>query len=152
VSFNQNTQYSYDDLNRLTAVTYGTGSKIVYTYDPAGNCTSVAIEHTGFIAPSVERICPTCRRAVPAGKKFCTFDGTRIPDISPVTPVERICPMCQQVVPAGKKFCTFDGTRVPDMSGILIPPVTPVERICPTCQRVVPVGKKFCTFDGTRVP
>ncbi|MCC6363106.1 MAG: hypothetical protein IT165_06245 [Bryobacterales bacterium] len=40
-------QYTYDSLNRLTRVSYGDGTSIVYTYDSAGNRTSLAISTTG---------------------------------------------------------------------------------------------------------
>lgn len=33
--------YTYDNLNRLTSVTYKTGQKIAYTYDSGGNILSV---------------------------------------------------------------------------------------------------------------
>jgi YD repeat-containing protein len=35
------TAYKYDAQDRLIEVDYPDGSKIVYTYDSAGNCTSV---------------------------------------------------------------------------------------------------------------
>jgi|GEM_PF-6311911 len=37
--------YTYDELNRLTSVTYENGQKLTYTYDAGGNITSVS--HTG---------------------------------------------------------------------------------------------------------
>lgn len=33
--------YTYDDLNRLTQVTYGNGVVITYTYDEVGNRTQI---------------------------------------------------------------------------------------------------------------
>ncbi|MGE5416831.1 MAG: Ig-like domain-containing protein [Acidobacteriota bacterium] len=41
--------YTYDDLNRLTSVTYDDGSKITYTYDAAGNILSIT--NTGVTKP-----------------------------------------------------------------------------------------------------
>lgn len=38
----------------------------------------VAASRKPAVAPA-ERRCPSCGRPVAAGKKFCTFDGTRIP-------------------------------------------------------------------------
>jgi YD repeat-containing protein len=35
---------TYDNLNRLTSVAYSNGTQITYTYDPAGNMTSVVTE------------------------------------------------------------------------------------------------------------
>ena len=35
--------YTYDQLNRLTRVDYGEGAYIEYTYDSAGNITSVSV-------------------------------------------------------------------------------------------------------------
>ncbi len=35
------TVYKYDALNRLIEVDYPNGSKILYTYDSAGNCSSI---------------------------------------------------------------------------------------------------------------
>ncbi len=35
------TTYKYDAQNRLVEVDYPNGSKIIYTYDAAGNCTSI---------------------------------------------------------------------------------------------------------------
>ena len=34
--------YTYDNLNRLTSVTYSSGQKITYTYDAAGNMTTAS--------------------------------------------------------------------------------------------------------------
>lgn len=33
----------------------------------------------GPSAAPAERVCPMCQRVVPAGKKFCAFDGTHVP-------------------------------------------------------------------------
>jgi YD repeat-containing protein len=111
---NQGIEYTYDELNRLTAVAYGSGSKIVYTYDPAGNPTSVTIGPTP-VAPS-EHPCSKCGRMVPVGKKFCTYCGHQVGvpvAPTPMISIERRCPICNRPVPAGKKFCTYDGTPVP---------------------------------------
>jgi len=35
--------YTYDNLNRLTSVTYDNGQKVIYTYDVAGNILEVNI-------------------------------------------------------------------------------------------------------------
>ena len=43
------TTYTYDDLNRLTSVTYSNGVTVSYTYDALGNRTSKKV--TGASAP-----------------------------------------------------------------------------------------------------
>ncbi|NLK51043.1 MAG: RHS repeat protein [Syntrophomonadaceae bacterium] len=42
--------YTYDNLNRLTSVTYDNGQKVIYTYDVAGNILEV--QYSGFEEPS----------------------------------------------------------------------------------------------------
>lgn len=39
------TVYTYDNLGRISTVTYGNGLIITYSYDPAGNRTQV-VTHT----------------------------------------------------------------------------------------------------------
>jgi len=46
------TTYEYDDLGRLTSVTYGGGEMVDYSYDPAGNRSSVAT--AGAPAPTID--------------------------------------------------------------------------------------------------
>ena len=36
--------YTYDSLGRIAQVAYSSGLMIVYTYDPAGNRTSVVVQ------------------------------------------------------------------------------------------------------------
>jgi len=36
--------YTYDSLGRITQIDYSTGLTIIYTYDPAGNRTSVVVQ------------------------------------------------------------------------------------------------------------
>ena len=36
--------YTYDSLGRITHIAYSCGMMIVYTYDPAGNRTSVVVQ------------------------------------------------------------------------------------------------------------
>lgn len=45
------TQYTYDDLNRLTKVQYDDGRSITYTYDPAGNL--LGISKAGRVIPGL---------------------------------------------------------------------------------------------------
>lgn len=44
--------YTYDDLNRLTGVTYDNGASISYSYDPAGNLTSMV-----KTLPAIQGVC-----------------------------------------------------------------------------------------------
>ena len=46
------TTYTYDDLGRVSTVTYDNGKQIIYSYDPAGNRTSV-VTQTGTNQPPV---------------------------------------------------------------------------------------------------
>lgn len=38
--------YTYDDLGRVTSITYDDGKRVTYTYDPVGNRTQHAVEQT----------------------------------------------------------------------------------------------------------
>lgn len=47
--------YGYDTLGRLRTATYDNGKQIVYTYDPAGNRSSVVAQvtpHAAAVVPS----------------------------------------------------------------------------------------------------
>jgi YD repeat-containing protein len=51
--------YTYDDLGRLETVTYGDGTLVQYSYDPAGNRTSQVISGTGVsggLSPAVNLV------------------------------------------------------------------------------------------------
>jgi YD repeat-containing protein len=64
------TTYTYDDLGRLSTVTYDNGRKITYTYDPAGNRTQVVTEDTGQAAlPSSFRTAAQPARRPSAGSR-----------------------------------------------------------------------------------
>ncbi|MCA9803288.1 MAG: RHS repeat protein [Cyanobacteria bacterium HKST-UBA02] len=39
--------YSYDNLGRLTTITYSNGTTVTFSYDNMGNRTSVAISCSG---------------------------------------------------------------------------------------------------------
>jgi YD repeat-containing protein len=96
--------YTYDPAGNMTSLTVGPGtgkmpvevkpvatvSKVVIT---CSKCGKIVPEDARFCpscgnlvsAPAgprphaqVERLCPRCHRPVPAGKKFCTYDGTPI--------------------------------------------------------------------------
>lgn len=125
----QSTRYTYDGLNRLIAVTYGTGMKIVYAYDPAGNMTSQAVGPSTGIRPAevkpievVTKVaikCSNCGTMVPEGANFCPSCGSPVgapAESRPAVPAERLCPQCHRPVPAGKKFCTYDGTPIPSQT------------------------------------
>jgi YD repeat-containing protein len=56
--------YTYDSLNRLTSATYSSGVSIVYTYDAAGNRTSLQVSgSTAAAALSISNISPRAGRA-----------------------------------------------------------------------------------------
>jgi YD repeat-containing protein len=74
--------YTYDELNRLTSVTYDDGRRLVYRYDEAGNMLSVAagnretLEVTRSVAePAVQRFCSACGYKLKTGAKFCSACG-----------------------------------------------------------------------------
>ena len=49
VNYSQNTTtYQYDNLNRLTLVTYSNGTSVAYTYDAVGNRTSKTVTSTNY--------------------------------------------------------------------------------------------------------
>jgi YD repeat-containing protein len=153
MSVKQSVQYTFDELNRLSAVTYGSGGRIIYTYDPAGNPTSVTFSPTATEKPAV---CTKCGHPLEPGKSFCANCGSR--QVSSAPPMERLCPTCSRIVPAGRKFCTADGTPVPEVQSRTTEDMTrlvraaPPERRCPKCNMVIPAGNKFCTEDGTPLP
>src|SRR5579883_425658 len=53
VIFAQGTRYQYDQLSRLTRVSYADGTTIAYTYDSAGNRLSQVITNLTVPAPKV---------------------------------------------------------------------------------------------------
>jgi YD repeat-containing protein len=46
--------YKYDNLGRLTSITYGTGVVITYTYDAAGNRGLEVVTGTGQVDPQAQ--------------------------------------------------------------------------------------------------
>ena len=48
----QKISYAYDDLNRLSTVTYPNGTQIVYTYDALGNRQTQVVSTTGCTVPT----------------------------------------------------------------------------------------------------
>lgn len=58
-----NTHYSYDQLGRLTGVTYENGQQVAYVYDGAGNRVSVTVSSGGV--PAVAAAAPA---AAPAAR------------------------------------------------------------------------------------
>jgi YD repeat-containing protein len=74
--------YTYDELNRLTSVTYDDGRRLVYRYDEAGNMLSVAagnretLEVTRSVAErTVQRFCSACGYKLKTSAKFCSACG-----------------------------------------------------------------------------
>lgn len=64
--------------------------------------------------------CPKCGRQLPAGAKFCGFDGTAIGGApapqrtgqQPAAALEKVCPKCQAAYPASALFCPVEGARL----------------------------------------
>jgi serine/threonine protein kinase len=53
--------------------------------------------------------CPTCGRGLPAGSKFCGFDGTDLSLASADGQVSRkVCSVCGRFYPGYAMFCAFD--------------------------------------------
>jgi YD repeat-containing protein len=46
--------YTYDNLGRMTSVTYDDGSRLVYTYDPNGNVDSITSNMVATLAPDID--------------------------------------------------------------------------------------------------
>jgi hypothetical protein len=71
--------YTYDTLDRLVEAHYSDGSRVHYSYDPAGNRTAVVV--SGAPAqppPAVAPVCPQCGSPVAPTLRFCTTCGKKL--------------------------------------------------------------------------
>lgn len=96
--------------------------------------------------------CPSCRKPLTPGEKFCSACGVNIivAKTAPVqdnslAPAPLSCPSCGTPIVPGKKFCGKCGTRV-TLSQPGIPPA-----VCPSCGTPFTPGKKFCGKCGNKV-
>jgi YD repeat-containing protein len=131
--------YAYDDLNRLTEARYSNGLQVRYSYDPAGNRTSVEVTPPSPISPmpaeapiqqpvasdvssSGSVICPSCGKSSPIGKNFCRYCGCSLKGVegnalAPVSePDQLTCPKCGKVSEPDKNFCGYCGSPLSNTS------------------------------------
>ena len=123
----QSIKYTYDDLDRLTSVTYDNGQRIVYAYDAAGNRTSVTIGKAGDelvieqksaqrpVAPPIVPqspgvTCTQCGASLDSSQKFCSECGAKVKPQEEDKP--RFCTNCGSPLDASTAFCTECGSRV----------------------------------------
>ena len=52
--------------------------------------------------------CPSCRKTVPAGSRFCNYCGASVN----AKPSDLTCPICGNKVPSGSKFCNGCGNKL----------------------------------------
>lgn len=73
------------------------------------------------VPASDDAVCPECGSANPAGSKFCSECGAKIPEIidaeaveveEPAEPVKQYCTKCGAEIVPGKKFCNECGEKV----------------------------------------
>ena len=119
-----NVAYTYDDLNRLTAVQYSNGQSLSYSYDAAGNITQTT---------SVGGVSPT-----PSPTPIPTMLPTVVPTPLPTT-IPTIVPT---VVPTSvpTSVPTVLPTPVPTLLPTVVP--TPVPTVVPTTTPVVVLPPK----------
>jgi hypothetical protein len=74
--------YTYDALDRLIEAHYSNGSRVHYTYDPAGNRTAVVVSVVPGTPvqppPASALVCPQCGKSVTASLQFCTNCGKKL--------------------------------------------------------------------------
>jgi YD repeat-containing protein len=70
--------YVYDNLHRLTSVTYNNGQKVTYTYDAAGNITSATKSTLPKVAATVTK--PAVTMGV--GNTNVSYDNTWVLDVT----------------------------------------------------------------------
>ena len=61
------------------------------------------------------RVCASCKRALPAGAKFCGFDGTRVDEQSQAKSNgkdQKQCSNCGKLFPAYAQFCPNDAAKL----------------------------------------
>ncbi|MDY0060171.1 MAG: zinc ribbon domain-containing protein [Myxococcota bacterium] len=104
--------------------------------------------------------CPRCGRRLPAGARFCPFDGASVPTPATDPPSRpalptfvRICPECQAEYPPEQESCPRDGALLLTVFPLREPSapsaLPAVCKVCPTCDRRYPADISFCGADGT---
>jgi YD repeat-containing protein len=124
--------YTYDSRNRMSSVRYENGTVMTYRYDPVGNLIAcnvssqpeaAAIDSSPSPSPQpVQTVeppspCPSCRKPVAPGKKFCSTCGAPVSAPAPAVsvtaapPPSSVCTACGNPIKPGAKFCAKCGRK-----------------------------------------
>ncbi|MBA3856486.1 MAG: hypothetical protein C0507_06195 [Cyanobacteria bacterium PR.3.49] len=75
-----------------------------------------------------QKVCASCKRALPPGALFCGFDGTRVDDGSEAKAngkEQKQCATCGKQFPAYAQFCPNDATKLTEMKPAAATPEPP---------------------------
>lgn len=115
-------------------------------------------------AVALPMLCPSCRRAFPAGTRFCPLDASRLISTSAAGSEGRggRCPRCQRSFEAGMRFCPMDAEELvlhthaihtPSLG--LAEPAQVAEhlvggdgKICPLCASKYNLAAGYCGRDA----
>lgn len=64
------------------------------------------------------KVCASCKRALPAGAKFCGYDGTRVDEQAENKAngsASKQCSKCGKLYPAYAQFCPSDASKLTDL-------------------------------------
>lgn len=157
--------YTYDELNRLSSITYENGQRVPYSYDASGNINpkmittdkqeeplsgqeGIEVKSPDVSTPPLQaRIPPPVSAQLPIQPPSPA--GTVPPAPARKTPITNICPSCSFQIQLDARYCTHCGTA-------LAPPSEPpqpqaAQRFCTHCGTALEAGKQFCTNCGQRI-
>lgn len=103
--------------------------------------SSINVQSAFKEAPAAkeELYCPTCKKAAPAGGKFCATCGAEL------VPMTRPCPQCGKPLAQGAAFCSYCGCKADE------PRAESTEYVCKCGNKIADSALRFCPQCGAAI-